>query len=251
MIKIINAVSPYVYLFLIVGSVFFGISIAVNFWLAKTINNVRKESDKNFKKYLTDSEQNKVNLAIKSAKIEYSNYNIQKEKNKKINRKNRFKRTLKLKEKPLLNEFDIKEIFLTFIKDVYSPFSYKNGEERGYLSFSKNEIFSILNLLTLRVDKILSKSGASWIKNVKVSFIVSGIEAYSQYKSFFDKLWVLFAYNFIKFFMWFFRIISPVAISKYFIKNLSSNNLSTIISDTLVEVVGKELAVIYKNNRIG
>ena len=250
MIEFINAVAPFVYWFLVVGSVFFGISIAVNFWLLGGVNKVRKVSDKNFKNNLSEYERERVKIAINTAKISYADWLLQNNKNKKITRKNKFRKAFKLKEKPLINEVDVKGVFIKLLKDVYEPFGTLNGEKRGYLSFSKNEIFSILNSVSFRVDEILSKSGASWLKNVKVTVLVKGLDIYSNYKNFLSKLWVMIAFNFINFFMWFLRIFSPVSVSKYFIKNLSSQNLSNLISDTIIEVIGKELAVIYKDNRI-
>ncbi len=249
MIEFLNAVAPFVYWFLIVSSVLFGISLAVNRWLFSSIIKVRNESDKNFKKYVSERECERVNFAINVAKTRYATWLLQNEKNKKIIRKNKFRKALKLKDKPLINSLSVKDVFVNLLKEVYEPFESLNGRERGYLSFSKNEIFSILNSVTLRVDEILSKSGAKWLKNVKIAVIVKGFNVYSNYKNFFSKLWVMIVYNFINFFAWFFRVFSPVSISKYFIKNLSSQNLSTLISDTLIEVIAKELAVIYKNNR--
>lgn len=249
MIEIINVIAPYVYIFLIVGSVFFGISLAVNFWLSLTIKRVRNETDKNFSKCVSEYERKQVKYAIKTAKISYSNWQLQNNKNKKIKFKNRLRKAFKLKEKPIYNEDNVKDIFINLVKDVYKPFSSENGADKGIFSFSKNQIFSILNNITLRVDEILTKSGVSFLKNVKLAVIVNGIEIYSNYKNFLSKIWVVVVFNLINFFMWFLRIFSPVSVSKYFIKNLSTQNLSELITDTLVEIVGKELAVVYKNNQ--
>ena len=246
MMEFINSVAPYVYVFLIVGSVFFGVSLAVNYWLSITIKKVRKETDKNYVKSLSKAERENVNIAINNAKINYSSWQLQNAKNNKIKLKNKIKKAFKLKEKPLYNEVNVKDIFIGLLKEVYRPFKDCNATENGYLSFSKNQIFSILNKLTLRVDEILTKSGASWLKNVKIALIVSGIEIYSNYKSFLGKIWVVVVFKFIDFFMWFLKIFSPVSVSKYFIKNLTNQNLSLLISDTLVEIIAKELAVMYK-----
>ncbi len=132
---------------------------------------------------------------------------------------------------------------------MYKPFSVQNGKERGYLSFTKNEIFKIFHSLLRRIDEILSKSGVSWVKNVKVSLLANGVSVYASYKNFVEKLWVSLIIKTINFFMWFFRVFSPVSITKYFIKDLSNQNLSFLVYDTIVELAGKELAVIYKVER--
>lgn len=250
MIEFINAVSPFVYLFLIVGSVFFGISIAVNFWLSNAIKKVRKDTDKNFSNNLTGLECERVNFAINTAKISYTAWLLQNSKNKKIIRRNKYRKAFKLKGKLPLKQVDVKDIFVILLKDVYEALQLDSTLNNGYLSFSKNQIFSTLNSVTSRIDEILSNSGVKWLKNIKIAIIVSGVEFYSNYKSFLGKFWVILVYNFINFFTWFLRIFSPVSISKYFIKNLASQNLSEIISDTLVEIVGKEVAVIYKNKSL-
>ena len=67
---------------------------------------------------------------------------------------------------------------------------------------------------------------------------------------FFEKLWVVAILKVINFFMWFGRVFSPVALGKYYVKNLSSQGLNMLIYGTIVEIVGKELAVIYKKQKI-
>ncbi len=73
MMDILNIISPYFYVGLIVGSVIFGVSLAVNLWVHNTISKIRKEVDKNFSSSLSLIEQQEVNFAINTAKKDYYN----------------------------------------------------------------------------------------------------------------------------------------------------------------------------------
>ena len=243
MIDFLNFISPYIYIVLVVGSVLFGVSLAVNLWVYSTVKKVRKEADKNFIYNLSESEMQGVNFAIKTAKSEY--YKIIEEANK---RKKLCKKKALLVSEKKTNK--ISDVFLNLLKGVYKPFSIVNGKERGYLSFTKNEIFDVSYTALKRLDELLSKSGISFIKNVKISHLASGVSLYVGYKNFIEKIWVVFIFKTINFFVWFLRIFSPVSISKYLIKNFANQNLSVLLYDTIVEVVGKELAVVYKKERV-
>ena len=246
MTDIINFISPYIYIFLVVSSVVFGISLAVNLWVYSTIKKVKTESDKNFNYYMSSSEMRDVFLAINSAKLDY--YKVIE--NNKKSKKNKGEKSLNLEEKVDENLPKTSEVFTNLIKDVYKPFSVVNGKERGYLSFTKNEVFEVSRIVIGRLDELLSNSGVGFIKNIKISYLASGISLYVGYKNFLEKLWVTIIFKTINFFMWFFKVLSPVSISKYLIKNFTSQNVSLLISDTIVEVTAKELAVIYKKERI-
>ena len=84
MIEFLNAMAPVFYIFLIVSSVVFGVSQAVNLWLVKTVNKIRKEVNKNYSNSLSDSERVQVELAINTAKSDYVRFNVVNAKNKKI-----------------------------------------------------------------------------------------------------------------------------------------------------------------------
>ena len=250
MIEFLNAMAPVFYIFLIVSSVVFGVSQAVNLWLVKTVNKIRKEVNKNYSNSLSDSERVQVELAINTAKSDYVRFNVVNAKNKKIKRKNKINKFFKLNEKPLIDSgVDLKGVFVNLVKELYIPFSVVNGVERGYLNFTKNEIFSILRTLTFRVNEIFSKSGVSWIKYVKVSFIVGCIHIYKIADNFFEKLWVLIIFKMLNFFIWFGRLFNVASISKFYIKSLSNQSLEYVIYNLVIEIIGKELAVIYKNER--
>ena len=60
-----------------------------------------------------------------------------------------------------------------------------------------------------------------------------------------DKVWVIIAVWLLDFFLWFGRVVSPHAITRYFLNEFAFDNLSVLISKALVEVCGKELAYIY------
>ena len=250
MVEFLEAVSPVFYVFLIVSSVLFGISLAINVWLVSVIKKVRKTTDKTFNSSMTDVEIERVKSAINTAKLDYFVYVERSRKIKKTNRNNKVKKVFYLKEKPInIAKKDIKSIFLDLIKNVYEPFSVVNGKKRSYLSFSKNEIFTILNTLIKRIDCIASTPEISFIKNIKLSFISECFYFYGVADKFFNKIWVIITFRLINFFMWFGRVFSPVSLSKYFVKHLSSEGLSYLIYDTMISVVGKELAIIYKNGR--
>ncbi len=251
MTEFLNAISPFLYAFLIIGSVIFGISLAVNIWLYKTIGKIRKECDNNYVNNVTQNENIYIEFHINSAKKEYAKYLDQTKKANKIKRKNKIKKAFNLNGKKVEVEGSLKDIFIKLISEVSKPFSNYGGEDRTYLSFSKNEAFSILKTLSDRLDIIFSKSGVKWLKNVRISYVATGVELYVNYKNFIEKTWALIIFNLINFFMWFFRVFSPVSIGKYFIKNYYSDSLSVLICDTVIELVGKELAVIYKTSRTG
>ncbi len=251
MTEFLNAISPILYVFLVIGSVIFGISLAVNIWLYKTIGKVRKECDNNYQKNVTENENIFIEFHINNAKNEYAKFIAQTKKSNEIKRKNKIKKAFKLKGKKIEVESSLKDIFLKLISEVSKPFSNYGGEDRSYLSFTKNEAFSILKALSSRLDAILSKSGVKWLKNVRISYVATGVELYVNYKNFFEKTFTIIIFNLINFFIWFFRVFSPVSIGKYFIKNYYSDSLNVLICDTVIELIGKELAVIYKTTRKG
>lgn len=247
MIDFLNFISPYIYILLVVSSVLFGISLAIRFWVYNTIKNIKKETGKNFNLHLSETEQQQVFLAINTAKIDLYKVVVNNAKSKKKRRKKDLK-TVVLEEQETNK---ISDVVKNLIKDVYKPFSIVNGNERGYLSFTKNEIFKVLKTVLHRLDEILSNSGINWVKNIKLTYLATGINLYVDYKNFAEKIWVKFIFKAIKFSNWFLRVVSPVSIGKYFIKNLLVQNLSLLICETIVEAVAKELAVIYKTERAG
>ncbi len=246
----IDFILSFTYIFLIVGSVFFGISIGVNLWLSSTVKNVQKEVDNNFKKIDDEETVKLLSKAINKAKSDFSSYIRLSKKIQKVEKSNKVRRFFKLQEKPVPeNLYDLKSIFNELLKGVYYPFENKSEDFRGYLSFSEREVFNILKALNKRLEEIFSSSKIIWLNSIKISFILECVLFSQEITNFKNKVGVAIILSLINFFMWFGKVISPTALSKYYIKSISGDSLNSLIYSTVVEVVGKELAVIYKEQR--
>ena len=233
MIDFINLIAPYLYAFTIVFSIIFGVSLAVSVWVSSIISNMKKVSIEKFNSELTLKEIQQVNFAIDTAKINLSNI-VQSDKKHKKN---------KSKNYPKNDEDSLKkaDVFKALLKDVYEPFSVSGDTYRSYLSFTKNEIFSIAKSLLSRVDKILSNSDVKFVKKIKISYILMGKDVYDGYTNLLKTI--------IDFFLWVFRIVSPASLTKYIVKELTNQGIVLQFWSAIVEITGMELAVIYKEER--
>lgn len=246
----IDFILSFTYVLLIITSVFFGISIAVNLWLSSTVKNVQKEVDKNYKKIDNEEQRIVLDRAIYRAKQDFNEYLASAKKIKKIENRNKIRKVFKLKQKSVpKNEYDVKLIFNELLKGIYFPFDNGDKNFRGYLSFTEREIFNILKALNKRLEEIFSSSKIIWLSSIKISFIAECIFYYKKFENIKNKVWVVILLNVINFFMWFGKLLSPTALSKYYIKSISGDSLSSLLYTTAVEIVGKELAVIYKEQR--
>jgi hypothetical protein len=124
-------------------------------------------------------------------------------------------------------------------------FSYYGGRERGYLSFTEREIFSVIKLLRQRLEEIVDSSKIFWLKSVNISTFIIALNLYKSFENFKNKTGVVIAVWILDFFLWFGRVFSPHAITKYFLNEFAFDDLSVLIAKALVEVCGKELAFIY------
>lgn len=241
MIDFINLIAPYLYAFTIVFSIIFGVSLAVSVWVSSIISNMKKVSIEKFNSELTLKEIQQVNFAIDTAKINLSNI-VQSDKKHKKN---------KSKNYPKNDEDSLKkaDVFKALLKDVYEPFSVSGDTYRSYLSFTKNEIFSIAKSLLSRVDKILSNSDVKFVKKIKISYILMGKDVYDGYTNLLEKFWVNLFKTIIDFFLWVFRIVSPASLTKYIVKELTNQGIVLQFWSAIVEITGMELAVIYKEER--
>ena len=106
-------------------------------------------------------------------------------------------------------------------------------------------MFSVITLLRQRLTNIVDSSGIFWLKSVNISTFVVALNIYKSVENFKNKVWVIVIVWFIDFCLWFGRVISPHAITKYFLKEFAFDDLSVLVSKALVEVCGKELAYIY------
>ena len=133
------------YITLIISSVIFGISLAVDLWVNATIKNINKETDFNFKK-IKDEETKKIVISkIDNANTKFGDFLKESKKINKQKTKNKIRRFFKLKEKRVdKTTLNAKDILIELAKGVYEPFSNVNGVNRGYLSFTEEEIFATL-----------------------------------------------------------------------------------------------------------
>ena len=236
------------YVTLIISSVIFGISIAVDLWINVTIKNINKETDFNFGKIKDEETKNLVISKIDNANTKFVDFLKESKKIDKQKTRNKIRKFFKLKEKKVdKTTLNAKDILIELAKGVYEPFSNVNGVNRGYLSFTEEEIFTTLKLLIERVEKIFNSSNVIWLKTLKVSTL---LQIYNVRGAIKNNLFITVSLSLINFFMWFGRVFSPVSISKYFLKTINSQNLSGLISYSVVNILGKELAVLYKENRL-
>ena len=256
MIDFIKSVLPYVpkisFIFLIVMSVIFGVSVAMRKYMASVIKKVRKNSDANYKK-LSNEEAEICNAAIIKAKSDYSVFLKESKKEKKLKNRNKIRKVFKLKEKPLPEKsVEIKEILVSLAGGVAEPFlGYKGKKKRGFLSFSEREIFTVLKTLKIRLKEIFDSADIEYLKDVKISFILECAGFVGKFGKIKNNGIYILAFKIINFFLWFTRFLSPTGIGKYLVKDIGGDNLQTLIADAFIDIVGQELAVVYKEKSFG
>ena len=248
LLPIIGKIS---YVFLIVMSVIFGITLAVQTYLSKSIKKILKNSRENFDKIADNNAKTECLKIINQSKTEMVEIFERDAKLKKIKKKNRVKKAINGKEKTVEdNSQTAKDVFLDLFKSTASVFSYYGGRERGYLSFTEREIFSVVNLLRERLKEIVDSSGIFWLKSVNISTFIIALNLYKSFEKFKNKVSVIIIVWLLDFFLWFGRVFSPHSITKYFLKEFAFDNLSVLIVKALVEICGKELAFIYYQKSI-
>ncbi len=239
--------SKITYVTFIIGSIFFGMSIAFNLYLKSVIRKVLKNTNQNFNK-IQDEESKKVCIeSIKNAQIEYVNYLNESARYARLQRKNKMlslfnKNKVRVIEKPQSNAVSV---FTNLAKSVSMPFSFYNNRERGYLSFTEREIFLIAQQLRARLEEIINSSGIIWLKSLKISFFIECWNLYDSAIKIKNKPLTLLLINILNFFLWFSKFLSPIGISKYIVSDAFSGGLSSLMSSALIEIAGKELAIIY------
>ncbi len=234
------------YMFLIVLSVIFGMTLAVQFYLSRSIKKVLKNSRENFDKIGDEKAKIECLKIINQSKEDIVYFLENNAKNKKIIKKNKIKKAFNQKQQSIsADDFTAKDVFLDLFKSTASVFSSYGGKERGYLSFTEREIFSVVTLLRGRLKDIVDSSGIFWLKSINISTFILALNLYKSYENFKNKVWVIIIIWLIDFFLWFGRVVSPHAITKYFLNEFVSDSLSVVISKAIVEICGKELAYIY------
>lgn len=240
--------TNFTYVLFIVGCVFYGISIGVNIYVKSVIKRINKSTNLRFNA-IDNSDSKKICLdAIKDAQNQYVLYLDDCAKRNKINRRNKILSIFGKKSKPVKldsESFKASDIFINLAKNVSIPFShYKNGE-RGYLSFSEREIFAVLDEFRLRLISIIDSSKIIWLKSLKISFLLECWLVYDSAIKIKNRPLILLGASIIDFFLWFSKIINPAGMSKFIVSSALGSSLSALLSTSIIDVVGKELAVIY------
>lgn len=243
LLLIIGKVS---FIVLIVMSVLFGMTIAVQTFLSVSIKRILKNSRENFDKIADTNAKKECLKIIEQSKTEIVELLDINAKTKKLERKNKIKKAFNGKEKTIeVSALNAKDVFLDLFKSTASVFSYYGGRERGYLSFTEREIFSVIKLLRQRLEEIVDSSKIFWLKSVNISTFIIALNLYKSFENFKNKTGVIITIWLLDFFLWFGRVFSPHAITKYFLNEFAFDDLSVLIAKALVEVCGKELAYIY------
>lgn len=249
--EILYIVGKIMFIVLIVGGVVAGISFAVQILITNILKKINKSSNANYIK-IGEEKVKFCNEIINSSKIEFSELIKENKKIKNQIKRNKIRKFFKLRELKIdekTNEYH--KILLNLFVEIANVFSEKKGKN-GYLRFSETQIFDIAETLLSRVENILNSTGIIWLKYLKISFFMECFSIYGTAVKFKDKILVTVFLSTINFFLKFNRLISPVAVSKYALKSIGSESVSTLISNTVISVIGKELAVIYnaktKNN---
>ena len=241
MLNFLTVLSNVLYVFFIVSAITFGISLAVKTLLIKTVKKINKESDKNFGKISDIEEKSKCEEIILSLTERYVEHSENVKKIKGLKRKNRVRKFLKLKEYQIPEQTDTaKDIFISTFKDISSCFELSGG----YLNLSKNELLFMLRALTERVEKILKSSDVIWLKTIKIPFYVEAVKLYSSIEKFKLKPSVIIVSYLINFCLSVSRFISPVGATKKLAGSVFDDSFSSLLTSTVISVVGKEWAVL-------
>ncbi len=234
------------FILLIISSVIFGISLALNLFISTTITKVKKESERIFQTIDSDKAKKCLNI-INNAKIDFLEYKSQLKEKKRIVKSNRFRKFLHLKEKDIKQpSIKQKDIFINLTKNISEVFN-TSEKQASYLSLSEQDIFMILLTLKERIEKLVTSADVIWLKKMPISIMVYTFNIYNEALKFKNKFLVALVFKIMEFISWFSRFLSPVSVSRYFLKSLSGDTLSDILSNSFIEIIGKELSVIYKN----
>ena len=240
--------TNFTYVFFIVGCLFYGVSIGVNIYVKSVIKRINKNTNLRFNKIEDDISKNECLASIKDAQSEYIAYLDECKKRKKLINKYKINSLCSKKTKRIddvENTTKSSDIFINLAKNMANPFSFYENKERGYLSFSEREIFAVLEEFKLRLIDIINSSNIIWLKGIKISFLLECWNLYDGAIQIKNRPFMLFAISIIDFFLWFNKLISPAGMSKFIVSSAMGSSLSSLISLSIIDVIGKELAVIY------
>ncbi len=245
MVDFLVVVGKISYVILIIGSILFGITIAVQVYVSSVIKKLLKDSRSNFDKIKNGDAKKECLDVINLAKTEVVLFMEQSKREKKLNRKAKDDSYVKIKQRCGKKKVELKDILLDLFKGTAGVFSNYGGQERGYLSFTEREIFSSINLLRKRLEEIIYYSNIIWLKSLKISTVIIALDIYKSINDLKGKFFVAVCLKIIDFFLWVGRVISPSSLTKYILKEFASDNLTDLFAKSLVEICGKELAYIY------
>ncbi len=247
MMEFLNVLSKVIYVFFIVSSVVFGLSISIKIYVLKVAKNIVGESTKNCDKIEDYYLSNKCNKVISNHILRYDNYTQIEKKNAKIIKANKIRKFFHLKSRPLIKqENSVKEIFVSLFKEISNCFEGSGG----YLNYSKNEIILMLKALVKRFNAICLSSNVIWLKTLKISSFAHVISITKSFERLKGKTLVIILSYVFEFTFFISRIFSPVSAGKLLANNLMANTFSSLIISSVFNVVGKEWAVLcYQKQR--
>lgn len=245
---VLKVISEITFYFLLITSFLFGVSLAVNLLISNTFKKIRTESDKNYKT-ISEKDVKKCDAIINGIKNELSVLAKQTKKNEKIRQNNKFLKffNLEQKEEIVINK-SFKSILRQALQDIFNVFKdEKDKSKRTYLSLSEQDIFFIALTLKERLNNLITSSNIIWLKKLPISVILYCLSYYNKAIKVKNKFFVALTLKLLGFFSWFIRIFSPESIWKEILKNLSGETLEESITNSFIEIVAKELCVIYKD----
>lgn len=241
MTEFLTVLSKIIYVFFIISSVLFGLSVAIRIYVMNTAKKIVKESNKNFGK-IGDLEMiSKCNSVVEEHICRYVSFSESAKLKAKAERRNKVKKFLKLKQKKVEDDKDsLKDISLSLFREISNCFEGSGG----YLNYSKNEIISMLKKLTLRLNAIFVSSDVIWLKTLKISSIARLITFTKNIEKFKGKTPVIILSYALEFAFSVSRILSPVSASKLLADNLVSSSFNSLLVSSVFTIVGKEWAVL-------
>lgn len=247
MMEFFGVLSKVIYIFFIVSSVLFGLSVAIKFYVMKVAKNIVDESDKNYDKIGDYCLSDKCDKIIKQHALRYDEFAQTEKKNLKIKKQNKVRKFFGLKERSSIEQTDsLKSISLSLFIEISNCFDCSGG----YLNYSKNEIISILKVFIERLNSIFRSSNVIWLKIIKISTLAHIISATKSIEQFKNKTSVIIISAILEFAFSISKILSPVSAGKLLAKNLISSSFSSLLISSTFAVVGKEWAVLCYQKQV-
>ena len=241
MMEFLNVLSKIIYIFFIVSSMLFGVSISLKIYAMRTAKKIVNESAKNYDNISNFYLSKKCEQIISNHAIRYDNYAKIERKNAKIKKHNKLRVFFKLKERSFIEQSDsTKEIFLSLISEISNCFEGAGG----YLNYSKNEFIIMLKSLVKRLNLICLSSNVIWLKTIKISSLIRVATFTKNFENFKGKVPIIILSYVFEFSFWVSRLLSPISASKHFANNLMSNTFSSLLVSSVFNVIGKEWAVL-------